>query len=50
MVLPILYWLLLILWVIGYLAPVPEPYGKYVRGVDLVLFIILGVKVFGFPT
>ena len=48
MVLQILYWILLILCVIGFW--VPEPYLKYARGIDLILFIILGLKVFGMPS
>jgi len=48
MVLMILFWIILILAILGFWAP--EPYLKYVRGVDLVLFVILGLKLFGPPT
>ena len=47
MVLAIIFWVLLLLAVIG--CFVPEPYLKYSRIVDLILFIILGLKVFGTP-
>lgn len=47
MVIEILFWLLLILAALGFF--VPEPYTRYVRGVDLVLFVLLGLRVFGFP-
>ena len=47
MVLQILYWIILILSIIGFWAP--EPYVRYVRGVYIVLFVILGLKVFGMP-
>jgi hypothetical protein len=47
MVLEILYWLILILAVIGFF--VPEPYYRYTRGVDLVLFVLLGIRVYGLP-
>ena len=48
MVLQVLYWIILLLAIIGFW--VPEPYAKYSRGVDLVLFVILGLKIFGMPT
>lgn len=48
MVLEIIYWIILILAIIGFF--VPEPYVRYVRGVDLVLFVIVGLKLFGPPT
>lgn len=44
MVLDVLFWVLLLLAVVAFW--VPEPYGKYVRGVDLILFIIVGFRVF----
>lgn len=47
MVIEILFWLLIILAVLGFWAP--EPYVRYVRGLDLVLFILIGLRVFGFP-
>ena len=48
MVLLVLYWILLILAIISVWCP--EPYVKYVRGVDLILFVILGIKIFGVPS
>lgn len=50
MVLITLYWLLLILAVIGYFPAVQEKFGLYVRGLDLILFIIIGLKLFGLPS
>lgn len=43
----ILYWLLVILCVIGAFAP--APYQIWGGRLALVLFIILGIKVFGLP-
>lgn len=48
MVLVVLYWLIVILGICGYW--IPEPYARYARGIDLVLFIILGIKIFGLPS
>jgi hypothetical protein len=48
MVLQVIYWILILLAICGYWAP--DPYKGYVRGLDLVLFIILGVKLFGIPS
>lgn len=48
MVLQIIFWILIILGICGYWAP--APFDRYVRGVDLVLFIILGLKIFGMPS
>lgn len=48
MVLQVIFWILIILGVVGYWAP--EPYLRYVRGIDLILFIIVGLKLFGMPT
>jgi hypothetical protein len=50
MVLVVLYWLLVILAAIGYIPAVNEKLGIFGRGIDLVLFIILGLKLFGLPT
>jgi hypothetical protein len=47
MILTILYWIILILAILGIWAP--EPYVRFVRGVDLILFVILGLKLFGSP-
>lgn len=47
MVLEILFWLLLVLGFIGYFAP--EPYGRYRGYVDFILFVILGIRIFGLP-
>jgi hypothetical protein len=48
MVLVVIYWLLIILALVGWFAP--EPWARYGRGLDLVLFIILGIKIFGLPS
>lgn len=48
MVLTVIYWVLIILAVVGFW--VPEPYARYWRGFDLILFVILGLKLFGMPT
>ena len=47
MVLEVVFWVLIILAIAGWWAP--APYDRYVRGIDLVLFIILGLHVFGLP-
>jgi len=47
MVLEVIFWVLIILALAGWF--VPEPYSKYVRSVDLILFVILGLRVFGVP-
>lgn len=47
MVLEVIFWVLIILALAGWF--VPEPWAKYTRGIDLVLFIILGLHVFGIP-
>lgn len=47
MVLEIIFWVVLLLSLAGYWAP--EPYVKYRDYIDLVLFVILGIKVFGAP-
>ena len=51
MVLEILYWVLLILCLIGVFVPETPPYGPYFARarwvVVLVLFVILGLRVFG---
>jgi hypothetical protein len=48
MVLAVIFWVLIILALAGFWFP--EPYVKYARGFDLILFIILGIKVFGLPS
>jgi hypothetical protein len=45
MILAAIFWVLLILAVLGVFAP-PEPWGRYIRGIDLVLIAILGFRVF----
>lgn len=46
-VLAVIFWVLIILSVLSFWAP--DPWVRYVRGVDLVLLTILGLAVFGFP-
>jgi hypothetical protein len=48
MVLQVIYWIILLLAILGVWAP--DPYARYVRGIDLVLFVILGIRLFGFPS
>lgn len=47
MVLEILFWILLLLTIIGCFTP--EPWRAHLRYVDLVLFVLLGLRVFGMP-
>jgi hypothetical protein len=48
--LPILYWLILILSVIGVFAPPTWPYGVRISGSAWVaLFIIIGLRIFRIP-
>lgn len=48
--LPILYWLILILSVIGVFAPATWPYGVRISGLSwVILFIIIGLRVFRIP-
>jgi hypothetical protein len=48
--LPILYWIVLILSVIGYFAPVTWPGGRYLSGgAATVLFVIIGLRIFRIP-
>lgn len=48
--LPILYWIVLILSVIGYFAPATWPGGRYLSGgAATVLFIIIGLRIFRIP-
>jgi hypothetical protein len=47
MVLEIIYWVLIILACAGFW--VPAPYQTYWRGFDMVLFIIIGLHLFGVP-
>lgn len=47
--LPILFWVLLVLCVIGLFVPLPGPYGpKVPDAVMLVLIFLLGLRVFHF--
>ena len=50
MVLVCIYWILLILALVGYFPAVQEKFGIYIRGIDLVLFVIIGIKLFGMPS
>lgn len=46
-VLPILYWIILILSALGLFAPASWPYGPRVNGVAaVVLFVIIGLRMF----
>ena len=48
--LPILYWIVLILSFIGYFAPATWPGGRYLSGgAATVLFIIIGLRIFRIP-
>lgn len=47
MVLEVVFWVLIILGFAGTFAP--EPWNRYGRYVDLILFVILGLRIFGFP-
>lgn len=48
--LPILYWIILILSVIGVFAPATWPYGGRISGLSWVcLFIIIGLRIFRMP-
>ncbi len=47
MVLPVIYGVLIILACAGFWFP--EPYARYARGFDIVLFFILGLSVYGVP-
>lgn len=50
--LPILYWVILILSVIGYFVPGPAPQTWGYRlsgGAGTLLFIIIGLKIFKMP-
>lgn len=47
MVLQILFWILLILSAIGVIAPPSPPYARVSGVVTIILFAILGLKVFG---
>ena len=45
--LPILYWIILILSIIGVLAPASWPHGPRISGgAWVVLFIIIGLRIF----
>lgn len=48
--LPILYWIVLILSIIGVFAPQSWPYGARISGSAwVVLFVIIGLRVFRMP-
>ena len=48
--LPILYWIVLILSVAGLFAPAAWPSGRYIGGVAaIILFIIIGLHIFRIP-
>lgn len=48
--LPILYWIVLILSIIGVFAPATWPYGRYIGGgAATVLFVIIGLRIFRIP-
>lgn len=48
--LPILYWIILILSAIGIFAPPTFPYGVRISGLSwVVLFIIIGLRIFRIP-
>jgi hypothetical protein len=47
MILEVIFWVLIILGFAGSFAP--APYDRYFRYGDFVLFVILGLRVFGFP-
>ncbi len=48
--LPILYWIVLILSLIGVFAPATWPYGPRISGgAWAVLFIIIGLRIFRIP-
>jgi hypothetical protein len=50
MLLPILYWVILVLAVIGVFVPPTYAPVRYINGVVLiVLFIIIGLKIFKVP-
>lgn len=49
-ILPILYWIILILWAIGCFAPATWTPGRFVfGGSSIVLFIIIGLRLFRIP-
>lgn len=48
--LPVLYWIVLILSIIGVFAPTSWPYGVRISGLSwVVLFIIIGLRIFRIP-
>lgn len=48
--LPILYWIILILSIIGVFAPSTWPNGRFISGgAYTVLFIIIGLRIFRIP-
>lgn len=48
MVLQVLYWIIIILCLAAHWFP--EPYFRLSRFIEVVLFVIIGLKLFGFPT
>jgi len=49
-ILPLLYWIVLILSLIGVFAPPAWAYGRYVTGgAGAVLFVIIGLRLFRIP-
>jgi hypothetical protein len=45
--LPILYWIILILSIIGVFAPPAWAYGRYIGGgATVILFVIIGLRLF----
>lgn len=48
--LPVLYWIVLILSLIGVFAPPTWAYGRYLGGgATAVLFVIIGLRIFRMP-
>jgi len=48
--LAILYWIILVLALLGWFAPATWPYGRYVGGgAQAVLFVIIGLRLFRVP-
>ena len=49
-ILPLLYWIILILSVIGVFAPATWAYGARISGLSWVaLFVIIGLRIFRIP-
>lgn len=48
--LPILYWIILILSILGVFAPASWPYATRISGISwIVLFVIIGLRIFRIP-